>query len=78
MDCGDKNVEGSSSSIELPDEFITKLITWLETTQDIDPALLNVLKDHLLKKNPAHDAVGEAAKALWKLAADRTIEDTDA
>ena len=76
MDDGTENVENGSSFVKSPDEFITELVSWLESTETTDSALLDALKNHILKQSPAYNAVDEAAKAIWKLAEDRAIEDT--
>lgn len=77
MDGSAKDAENGSSSIDQPGEIITKLVSSIENTGESDLELLDILKNHLLKENPTHDAAGRAAKDIWKLATDRATEDSD-
>ena len=61
-----------------PEGFITELVSLLESNKTIDSELLDIVKNHILKENPVPDSVEKAARAIWKLAEDRAVEDKNA
>jgi hypothetical protein len=73
----EKDLKNALPSIEQPADFIANMVSWLESTRATDPALLDIIRKHILKEKPSDDAVNQATAAIWQLAADRAMEDKD-
>ncbi|WP_395630347.1 hypothetical protein [Aquidulcibacter sp.] len=56
---------------ENPEEFLISLGASLLKTKDVDVGLVGILTAHILKAEPAPDAVARAKDAILTLAAER-------
>ena len=64
-------MEVEATPSETPDEFLKNLEGSLKQDTTIDTALLSILAEHILKAEPAENAVEQAGKAIEKLATER-------
>lgn len=64
-------MEGEATSSETPEEFIVALGNLLNEKEDADVGLVDILKAHILKADPAQNAVTQAKDAILKLAGER-------
>ena len=64
-------MEGEDNTIETPEAFLADLGNSLSAKEGVDVCLTDILKTHLLKTDPAEDAVARAKAAIVKLAGER-------
>lgn len=66
----DEDLSHDQPTVDDPEVFISSLVSWLQANDTVDPALVEILSEHILKAEPEKDAVDKAAVAMWQLAAD--------
>lgn len=64
-------MESEVEPIESPEAFLARLGEGLTQREGVDAGLADILKTHILKAQPAQNAVAQAKDAVLKLAGER-------
>lgn len=68
---GDMRVEDKAETADTPDAFLTALGESLKGKEGVDVGMADILRTHILKADPAQNAVTRAKDAIVKLASER-------
>ncbi len=64
-------VEDKAETADTPDAFLTALGESLKGKEGVDVGMADILRTHILKVDPAQNAVTQAKDAIVKLASER-------
>ena len=64
-------MDGEAKPLETPDAFLRAMGDNLKVSEGVDTDLVSILTMHILKANPAQNAIAQAKEAIVRLADER-------